>query len=641
MKQSSSHYRKAYSSLYKFTLFYIFPIFFYVTNGNCYNTIIISKASQELQYPNKEHRISSPENSTYFIDPIAGNDKNTGLSKTKAWKSFSPVNRLKLTNGNTVNIMRPGTFHESLYIIGTGTDKKPIRINFAKGEYHFFTDNGYKSKFYISNTNDTPDALKNVAIYIRNSAYVHVSGKKSSFIFYGKTIETCIDESHDIHLENFNLDYHTPTVSEFKVVNITPNFADLKIHKDSHYEIHDSILYWKGDDWKYKLQSLWQVYDVSSKKVYRINMPINDLKFVALKDHYIRMYFSKNPGLQTNNSYQARDITRDYAANFARNSANISWSDVNVYFMHGMGFVYQFCNTISFNNLKVKPNPTSGRTCAAWADILHFSSCKGLIEVKNSYLSAANDDAINVHGVYLRITKKISPTQFKIQYMHSQTYGFMPFDIHDSIEFVNHQTLVPYFKEQVSEIKKLNSKEYIITLTHHIQKEIQENDVVGNSTWMPDVNIKNTEITKIPTRGILVSSSGKISITNNILNRTTMSGILIADDANSWYESGYVTNVLINKNTFIDCGAPDINVHPENNENSKLSVHKNIHISKNTFYHVMDTHYNNVLSAKNISNISFEKNKIVVKEIHPINYYLHFKNTHYLKYSQNTIKHNE
>ena len=86
-----------------------------------------------------------------------------------------------------------------------------------------------------------------------------------------------------------------------------------------------------------------------------------------------------------------------------------------------------------------------------------------------------------------------------------------------------------------------------------------------------------------------------------------MSGILIADDANSWFESGSVKDVTISNNKFIECGYPVINIHPEISEIlNEYPVHKNIKITNNLFF----LKENAILSAKSTGNLNFYNNKI-------------------------------
>ncbi len=336
----------------------------------------------------------------------------------------------------------------------------------------------------------------------------------------------------------------------------------------------------------------------------------------------MQIYFDDNPGFMKGWVYQNRNTFRDYAAVFMQRCKNIKWKNTNIYFMHGMGFVSQLCENITYDSFYVGPRKGSGRTCAAWADIFHFSSCKGNIKIKNSYLSSANDDAINVHGTYLRIIDVISKQKIKVRFMHPQTYGFNSFSIGDSIEFIRAKSLIPFSKNVIAKSVLLNDKEIELTLEQVIPDNIQTNDVIENTTWIPDVKICNTKITLIPTRGILVTTRGKVIIEDNEIVKTNMSSILIANDANSWFESGYVENVIIRNNKFIECGEPVIKIHPENSEIiTGYSVHKNIQITNNQF----ELKNKLILSAKSTRNIEFTNNTIKVNQNIKINNMLNFK----------------
>ena len=265
---------------------------------------------------------------------------------------------------------------------------------------------------------------------------------------------------------------------------------------------------------------------------------------------------------------------------------------------------------------------------------MHFTNCKGDIEITNSFLSSANDDAINVHGTYLRIVKKISKRKIIVRYMHPQTYGFNTFFTGDSVEFVSAKNLLPYSNNIIKNAELLNEKEIELTFQKDIPMNIAPNDVIENITWMPDVRIANTKITKIPTRGILVTTRGKVIIENNEIIKTNMSGILIADDANSWFESGYVRNVSIKNNKFIFCGEPVVNIYPENSSSSnKAPVHKNIIITNNQF----NLKNNLALFAKSTNNIKFTNNLIISLKKHRIENYLKLKNCNNVKIKNNLI----
>lgn len=532
-----------------------------------------------IEYLASSARQVSPGNRTYYVDPVKGNDNNTGVTNLKAWKTFKGVNRLILSRGDVVKILSPGGFHETLAVMGRGTKDKPVKIWFAPGQYSFFPDGAYKTQLQISNTNDVPYGLKAIALMLDSSRFVNIKGAGAIVNLRGKMIETYVNNSHHIKLSGLSFDYHRPTVSEFMVSVTTSKYVDVAVNRESEFSVKDSTLTWLGEGWSYQPGSYWQVYDPATRELSRIEIPQEGLRYEAKGNHILRIFFKSNPGFKNGLTYQNRDVTRDCAGFFIQKSSSINLNNMRIYFMHGMGVVSQFSRDLSFNHFVVKAK--DGRTCAAWADILHFSGCSGKIEIAGSYLSAANDDAINVHGTFLKITEKLSPTQVKVKFMHDQTYGFDSFSVNDSVGLVHPATLLTFQNNKVSKVERLNDKEFLLNLSKPLSDEMQIGDVVENIAATPQVWIHHNTIEKIPTRGILVTTPRKVIIENNIINHTHNSAVMINDDASSWYESGAVKNVTIKNNTFYECGGPVIALSPENKVKPTAPVHSGITIIDN------------------------------------------------------------
>lgn len=129
-----------------------------------------------------------------------------------------------------------------------------------------------------------------------------------------------------------------------------------------------------------------------------------------------------------------------------------------------------------------------------------------------------------------------------------------------------------------------------------------------NVTWTPEVNVSNNYFTRIPSRGLLVTSRRKVVVEGNTFYGMQMSGILIANDALSWYESGMAKDVTIRNNTFIDCKSPIIYIEPENRVHED-AVHRNITIDNNTFKGVDGT----VVQAKSVDGLRVTNNLIILK----------------------------
>lgn len=540
---------------------------------------------------------------TYYINPNTGNDQNPGTTKSHPWKSF---NSLKvLPPGTTLEILAGGEFHTSMIIKAHGTEQSPVKVIFAPGEYHIYSDHAEKRQLHITNTNDRPYEPKAIALLFDSCRHVQVSGAGARIILHGKMIETFVNHSEYIDISGLSFDYNRPTVSELQITGAGNGYADAVIHPDSKYSIKDSLITWIGDGWQYQPDSYWQVLNPLTNDLSRMNMPVQELRFVQMKGRAVRIYCKRDVGFKKGLVYQNRDVTRDCAAVFMQYSRHIRLDNIRLYFMHGMGVVSQYCENISMNKVVVRPDEKSGRTCAAWADILHFAGCSGKIEVGNSYLSAANDDAINVHGIHLQIVD-IQRDKVKVRFAHGQTFGFEAFAPRDAVAFIDKESLLAIQDNQLLHTERINDKEFLLTLAEPVSSKVKIGDAVENVTATPEVWIHHTTITRIPTRGILTTTRRKVLIEHNSFERTRMSGIFINDDASGWFESGMVKDVTVSDNKFYHCGEPVINLHPENTINGQSAVHNNIKVLNNYFW----LHGSRLLEAKSTGNIKISGNTI-------------------------------
>eukprot|EP01043_Picozoa_sp_COSAG02_P107766 COSAG02_NODE_43789_length_371_cov_1.621324_1_plen_100_part_10 len=76
-------------------------------------------------------------------------------------------------------------------------------------------------------------------------------------------------------------------------------------------------------------------------------------------------------------------------------------------------------------------------------------------------------------------------------------------------------------------------------------------DVVENLAWTPDVHVSGVYFSRIPTRGLLVTTRGHVRISNNTIHTPLRPALHIADDAESWYESGPTRDIIFDGNTVI------------------------------------------------------------------------------------------
>ena len=249
-----------------------------------------------------------------------------------------------------------------------------------------------------------------------------------------------------------------------------------------------------------------------------------------------------------------------------------------------MSFVSQFTENLSFRRVNIVPPKNTNRVSPASMDVFHFANCRGQILIDSCKMSGAGDDGINYHGINIGVVAKPAENKLQLRFMQQQTYGFAPCAPGDEIAVIDHLTLNeikynPHRKVTAVEVMPgdTTQKNWIITLDGPAPM-FSKGDVVDNLSWQADISVRNCLVELASCRGILATSRGKIVIEGNTIN-SLMPGVLIEDDANKWWESSPVRDLLIRNNTFLNCG---IDIAPQIVKYGG-AVHENIRIVGNKF----------------------------------------------------------
>lgn len=548
----------------------------------------------------------------WCIDPVHGNDAAAG-TEAAPWKSFEPLNKLTLHAGDRV-VVQPGTLTASLAPKAAGTAESPVRIEFRKGVYHWQPAGLVKKTLAISNTNDCPEEAKAIAMDWVGAEHVSVSGDGALFFCRGKMVQIHMERCLDMRFRGFAFDYARPTVSECKATEVTADHALLEVHPDSPYRLENGKLIWLGEGWELPEEECWaQTVSADGKCARRGGPYMDDGRLTELRPGLLRYdfpetYAARKMKFRQGCTYQHRAYTRDCCGVFCDRSAGIVYEDVTFHFMHGMGIVSQFSRDITLRRLTVAPRKGSGRTSAAWADILHFSGCAGQILVENSLLSCANDDAINVHGTHLRLIRKRSGNRVVVRFMHPQTWGFPAFFAGDEVQFTAADTLQSHGTAVVTEAHLLgDGHEMELRLDRPLPAGVRlGQDVLENLTYTPSVSVDRCTVRHITTRGFLLTTRRPVRVTNTVFDRTGMSALLMESDAEFWFESGPVKDMEVRGCTFIACATPVVNFNPHNSAHGG-AVHENGRVTGNTF--LLQAADDCALFARSSNNIIFRNNR--------------------------------
>ncbi len=533
--------------------------------------------------------VESSGGKIYLLDPVAGDDANPA---GKPWKTYGKLNSIKLAPGDRV-LVSPGVQDETLMPSGGGTVEKPVVIQFLPGIHTIGIRNVKRVPMFVSNSMDS-DAPKPVGILIDGFKHLRLQGGgvdgdgKTTILYDGRMVQICNDHSEDITFTGLAFDLKRPTVSEFRVLEAGPAHAVIQVAEGSDYAVENGSFRWRGD---WGPGAFCQTLFLKEGRCHRSRTPRGwdaqgqmEASARDLGGRKVRLdYPDGESGLKPGYQYHFRSTKRDSVGVHNARCKDIVFRDCDFHALTGMGFVSQFTENITYQRVNVAPPRDTIRTCPAWADIFQFSNCRGGVLVDSCRLSGMQDDAINCHGTYLRIIAKSGDNQLLVRFMHPQTYGFAAFVPGDEIAVICHSKLREYAgnpHRKVTAIERKSDRDWMLTLDGPVPR-FEDNDVVDNITWHPDITVRNNHVSVDPVRGFLLTTPGKAIIENNTFHRCAIAAISMSADSSKWFESAPVRDVLIRGNTFIECGVcvdPAIeSVNPEE------PVHENIRIIDNNF----------------------------------------------------------
>ncbi len=519
-------------------------------------------------------------------------------------------------------------------IMAEAGNNNTVVIRFKKGRYDFYPEGAVQREYYISNHDQ--DNPKTVGISLEQYENMIIDGQDADFIFHGRMLPIALVDNKNVSLKNIHIDFEQPQICQVEILenDLASGTITYKTAPWVTYSIKDSVFYNTGHQWKMH-PTAGIVFEKDSKHiVYNTSdIAVGTKKVIEIAPGVIKALNWKNDKLKPGMVVAMRSWQRPNPGIFVHKGLNISLSNITVHYSEGMGLLAQLTENIYLDQFNVafrgKNDP---RYFTAQADATHFSSCKGVIIAKNGLYENMMDDAINIHGTYLKVLKKIDKNTIIARYMHGQAYGFDWGYMDDSVQFIQSKTMELYEgKNSIASIEVLRKeandpiREFKIVFTQTLSDEIDPTVLdlgIENLTWTPKVEFTHNIVRNNRARGALFSTPQRTIVSNNLFDHTSGTAILLCGDANGWYETGSTRDILIRKNTFINALTSNfqftnavISIYPEipDLKNQKKYFHSNIKIENNTF----ETFDKPLLYAKSVDGITFIKNKIVTNKDFP------------------------
>ena len=438
-----------------------------------------------------------------------------------------------------------------------------VILRFPEGRYEFHEKGAAVREYYISNHDQTNP--KKVGIALEDMKNLTLDGQGSEFVFHGRMLPVSLLRSENCLLKNFSIDFENPHIAQVKIVENDPQdgivfepapWVDYRIAKDSIFEAY-------GEGWT--MRHSWGIaFDGDTKHlVYNtsdIGCPTKGASEVAPRRIHAPGW--KDVRLVPGTVVAMRGWGRPTPGIFLSHDVNTTIENVKVHYAEGMGLLAQLCENITLEKFGVcLKGDADPRYFTTQADATHFSGCKGKIVSCNGLYEGMMDDAINVHGTYLKVVKRVDDRTLVGRYMHGQSWGFEWGCPGDEVQFIRSNTMElvgkqnkiisirPYDKEQTE-----GAREFLITFREPVDQVINEQSGFGieNLTWTPEVLFSGNVIRNNRARGSLFSTPRKTIVENNLFDHTSGAAILLCGDCNGWFETGACRHVIIRKNRFVN-----------------------------------------------------------------------------------------
>jgi hypothetical protein len=477
-----------------------------------------------------------------------------------------------------------------------------------------------RAPLILSNTDYTP--FKNIALHLEGMKKTVLDFKGRSLECSGRLQPLTLTGCSDITVKNLVIDWTVPLSAEGEVLSAGPDHLDLMIDRDRFpFTIENDWLYffdgsrkaplWKGAHTAF-YKNTGTVVRKSGDKIQPISAVYTADKAVRLLGNFGQVY---DPGTVI----VLRHSEREHAGIFAENCKNLSFENIKIHATGGLGILCQFNENLRFSKVSFTANQERGRKIVCGHDDgLHLANNKGEITVENCLFGGLMDDPINVHGVCARIEEIPDTKTVKGRFMHPQAQGFALFARPgETMSFIDHLRMNSIACGEVEDFSlEPGSREFfVLKFRNEIPASLKAGDALENITNTPNVVCRNNFFGSCRARGMLISTPKPVLVENNIFE-SSGSAILIAGDANGWYESGACHDVVIRNNIFLgECNTSNeyqfcegiISICPEIPEpHEEYPFHSNITIENNKFFPAAYP----VLFALSVENLTFMNNAI-------------------------------
>lgn len=438
-----------------------------------------------------------------------------------------------------------------------------VTLSFEPGQYHFHGAQAARKTYYVSNHDQNQP--KPTVFALEGWDGLTVEGNGAEFLFHGRLIPFALNGTTDCTLRHFSIDFVQPQIAQAEVVESSAaDGTTLRMAPWVNYRVtEDGGLETYGEDWANRLVSAIAFERDTRHIVYNTgDLGLNTAGVEDLGDRRVRLPRWHDGRLAPGTVLALRSWQRPAPGIFLNECRDTRIEDVKVHYADGMGLLAQRCTDITLESFGVCLRGSDDpRYFTTQADATHFSQCRGHIRSNGGLYEHMMDDAINIHGVYLRVKERRDDYTILASYEHGQAWGFAWGDPGDEVQFIRSRTMETAGAvnriaaiEPAGQAGVTGAKAFVIRMEQPLDSAIAGGEAFGieNLTWTPTVEFRHNVVRNNRARGALFSSPRRTVVEDNLFDHTSGTAILLCGDCNGWYESGACRDLLIRRNTFIN-----------------------------------------------------------------------------------------
>lgn len=484
------------------------------------------------------------------------------------------------------------------------------------GDYHLYARSAERLRFPVSN-HDQPDerpvflpfvGVTNVTVEATGGARLVLHGMGTAILLRG---------TKDIAFRGLTVEWEKPFFAQAEVVGFADGRTRVRFSPRDTVVFRDGQLVLCGEDWTDTLR-YGTVFDRVTHEIVERTADV-DFGGRAFRadggDFFVDVDLSKKgAGAKVGDVYVMRSGYRPHPIVCLDRATDTLFENFVFRGGFGMGILAQLSENVTLRGGGCYPRDRT-EYCPGVIDATHFSNCRGAVTVEGCRFEGMMDDALNVHSTSLGIVGRPSADRIRCRYMHPQAVGFGVFAPGDAIRFIAGRTLENGFVGRVKAVETHDAREITLTLDGPIPSEYGVGDAVENADYQCAVVFRNNTVANNRARGVLFTTPKRIVCEGNFFDRVSGSAILLAGDAQGWYESGACEDLVIRRNRFRDCLTSVfqycdalVSIHPEVKDLNaqRRRYHRNVVVEDNE----IETFGVPLLYALSAANVTWRQNRV-------------------------------